>query len=107
MQAPEANQAMMKHSQGQKPAGEVAIVTLKNWEDVKMNEKNRDSTPPAHIRQGLMQRSRQFGSSRSKHAGKPMRGMMGWTLPRYAQTNGEAGDGVRCCGVGKGYGSLS
>jgi hypothetical protein len=77
---------MMKYSQSQELAREVVIVTLKSWEDVRMNEKSQDNTPPTHIQQELMQQSRQLGSRGSQQAGKPVRGMIGWTLPGYAQT---------------------
>ena len=88
---------MIKYSQSQEPAREAVIVTLKNWEDVRMNEKNQDNTPPARIQQGLMQQSKKLGSSENKQTGESMRGMMGWTLPRYSDHMEKVE--MRCYGV--------
>lgn len=78
---------MVKYCQSQESAQEVAIVTLKNWEDVTLKEKKQENIPPAHIQLGLMRQSKQLGSTGSKQAGEPRRGMMGWTLPRNAETS--------------------
>lgn len=62
------------------------ILILQNWGDVPINEEKQENTPPAHIQLGLLHQSKQFGSTGSKKAGEPVRGLMDWIVPGYAQT---------------------